>query len=111
MEYKKFTSLSDDEVKQIVIDIFGAKKVTCIKKYKETEIITCKIYMEKYGQKLVDIVALRDPFRYDDFFPISSKYDDNFYSIDLKDKDKLLKQFCIAKGIYPEWFKNNPYLK
>ena len=116
MKYREFISLSEDEITQIVTDIFGARKVTCIKKYKETEVITCKIYMEQYGQKWVDIATLRNPFRYDDLFPISTKYDDDFYSINirydnLKDKDKLLKQFCIAKGIYPELIKNNQYLK
>ena len=41
MGKREFVSLTDDEVKQIVKDIFSAEKVTCIKRYKRDGEIHC----------------------------------------------------------------------
>ena len=41
----KFLDLTDEEIKQIVMDIFQPKKITCIKRNKKWDEITCKIYI------------------------------------------------------------------
>ena len=113
MEYREFLSLTNDEVKQIVTDIFAPKKVTNIKRSKKWDEITCKIYTEwestdDDGKKVVELIpdelTLRDPFRYkQNALPVQFQ---------LKTSDYIqLKQFCIAKGILPDWVKNNPYKK
>lgn len=104
MEYREFLSLTNDEVKQIVTDIFAAKKVTNIKRSKKWDEITCKIYTEwkttdDTGKEVADLIydelTLRDPFKYGE-----------------KSSDYIkLKQFCVSKGIYPEWYRNNPYMQ
>ncbi len=112
MEYREFLSLTNEEVKQIVTDIFAAKKVTNIKHSKKWDEITCKIYTEwettdDNGKEVVDLIpdelTLCDPF----------KYDENALHVQfpLRSSDYIqLKQFCIAKGILPDWVKDNPYI-
>lgn len=114
-EQRKFISLTDDEVKQIIKDIFSAKKVTCIKRYKKDDEIHCKIYTDwetfddngkKIEETIPDDVILKNPFDY------------GSYSIEIPfdatdDDITKLKQFCFAKGIYGksiEWLINNPYM-
>lgn len=113
MEYREFLSLTDEEVKQIVTDIFAAKKVTNIKRSKKCDEITCKIYTEwettdddgnKIPELIPDELTMCDPF----------KYGENALHVDFKllSSDYIkLKQFCIAKGILPDWVKDNPYIK
>lgn len=113
MEYREFLSLTNDEVKQIVTDIFDAKKVTNIKRSKKWDEITCKIYTEwettdddgnKIPELIPDELTIRDPFKYNE-----GALNVNFQ---LKSSDYIkLKQFCIAKGILPDWVKDNPYMK
>ena len=99
MEYREFLSLTDEEVKQIVTDIFVAKKVTNIKRSKKWDEITCKIYTEwettdDNGKEVVELIP-----------------DELHVQFQLKSSDYIqLKQFCIAKGILPDWVKNNPYI-
>ena len=112
MEYREFLSLTNEEVKQIVTDIFAAKKVTNIKHSKKWDEITCKIYTEwettdDNGKEVVDLIpdelTLCDPFKYGE--------DALHVQFQLKSSDYIqLKQFCIAKGILPDWVKNNPYI-
>lgn len=113
---RKFISLTDDEVKQIVKDIFYTEKVTCIKRYKRDDEIHCKIYTnwetfdddgKKIKETIPDDVVLKNPFNYG-IYSIQVP----FATVDT-DYDKL-KQFCFAKGIYGksiEWLVNNPYIK
>ena len=112
MEYREFLSLTNDEIKQIVTDIFDTKKITNIKRSKKWDEITCKIYTEwettdddgnKIPELIPDVLTLCDPF----------KYGTNALQVDfqLNSSDYIkLKQFCIAKGILPDWVKNNPYI-
>ena len=113
MEYREFLSLTDDEVKQIVTDIFSAKKVKNIKRSKKWDEITCKIYTEwettdDDGKEVVELIpdelTLCDPFKYgEDALQVQFQLNSSDYI--------QLKQFCIAKGILPDWVKNNPYIK
>lgn len=113
MEYREFLSLTDEEVKQIVIDIFAAKKVTNIKRSKKWDEITCKIYTEwettdDDGKEVIELIpdelTMCDPFKYNE--------EALHVNFQLKSSDYIqLKQFCIAKGILPDWVKDNPYMK
>ena len=114
MQYREFLSLTDDEVKQIVNDIFIPEKITCITRSKKHGEIRCKIYVEwettdENDEPVVytapsDIV-MSNPF---DNHEESLLVDDNYAS---SGELLKLKQFCFAKGIYEtSVVKNNPYL-
>ena len=113
-EPRKFLDLSEDEIEQIVTDIFSPKKITCIKKSKKWDEITCKIYTEwettdddgnEISEIIPDEITLMNPFDYgEDAIQAEFQLNGNDY--------KKLKQFCFAKGIYGasiEWLLNNPY--
>ena len=110
MKYREFLSLTDDEIRQIVTDIFHPKKITCIKRNKTFQEITCKIYME-WGDPadedgiytMADTLTLKDPFK-----NLSGAISVDF-SVLGEDYHRF-KQFCFAKGISP-WLKDNPYLE
>lgn len=112
-QYRKFTDLSKDEIRQIVSDIFHPKKITNIETHKRDEEITCTIYTEWEGRDdngnpeidlIPDTLTLRNPFEYgEDAIEVDFPLRYNDY---LK-----LKQFCFAKGIFNEdWVNDNPYL-
>ncbi len=109
MQYREFLSLTDEEIRQIVTDIFEPKKISCIQRHKRGEYISCKIYTEWFwdnessSQIVADTLELRDPFKNG-----SSAIHVDF-SLDPEDYD-ILKKFCFAKGIVP-WAQDNPYLK
>ena len=115
-ERRSFLSLTDAEVREIVTDIFAPKKISCIKRSKKWDEITCKIYTEwestdDDGNRVVDLcddeLTLRNPFDYEeDAIHVQ-------FQLVRSDYEKL-KQFCFAKGIYGasiEWLLNNPYAK
>jgi len=113
MKYREFLTLTDEEVKQLATDMFGAKRVTCVKRSKKWDEITCKVYTEWEGDKEVgeddfvvtDEITFRDPFKYGGNAILGG-------NMPIQGNDfKILKQFCVAKGIYPEWYKNNPYMQ
>lgn len=108
---REFLSLTNEEIKQIVTDMFSPKKITCIKKSKKYDEITCNIYTE-WGTDdddggvlcVCDELTLRNPF----------VYNEDSISVDFQVKGSdytSLKQFCFAKGIVPDWIKNNPYME
>ena len=115
MKQRKFIDLTDDEIREIVTDIFAPKKITCIKRSKKYDEITCKIYTEwettdddgnKIPELIPDELTLMNPFDYGE-----SAIQVQF-QVDREDYTKL-KQFCFAKGIYGvsiKWQMNNPYL-
>ena len=111
---RKFSELTDDEVREIVSDIFCPKKITCIKRNKRDDEISCKIYTEwdpyEKGDKpfvLADELVLYNPF-----------FNGNrSISIDMgigHDDYEKLRQFCFARGVetnLDKYLVNNPYLK
>ena len=113
---RNFLDLTDDEVKQIVTDMFDPKKITCINRHKRDDMITCKIYTEwkttdddgnTIPELFSDEITLRNPFDY------GEDAIDSDFQIQRSDYTKL-KQFCFAKGIYGaalDWLLNNPYTK
>ena len=53
---------------------------------------------------MADELTLKDPFVYGEWaIRIDMQKTANDY--------RILKQFCVSKGIYPEWYKNNPFMK
>ena len=112
----KFLDLTDEEIKQIVQDIFQPKKITCIKRNKKWDEITCKIYTEwettdddenNINELIPDYLTLKNPFDY------GEESIDVDFQLHYKDYVKL-KQFCYAKGIYGhsiDFLFDNPYLE
>lgn len=110
---REFLDLTEDEIRQIVTDIFYPKKITCIKKSKKYNEITCKIYTEWETEDepiiCADEIGLTNPFNLSD---ASEAISANFtlYASDIQ----KLKSFCFAKGIYGaniDWLINNPYME
>ena len=110
---KSICDVTDYEIKQIVDDMFKTEKITCIRRHKRDDYVTCNIYYKWTCQDdghddstiSCDEIELRDP----DIAGWEAVYSSG-YPTDSSDVD-LLQQFCIAKGIIPEWLRNNPYLK
>ena len=106
MEYKNFLDLTDEDIRQIVTDIFAPEKITCIKRNKHWDEISCKIYTI-WGddeEVIADELILKDPFVYgEDAIQVD-------FGVRYRDYERL-KQFCVSRGIYPHWFRHNPYIK
>lgn len=113
MEYREFLALTDEDAKTLATDMFSAKKVTCVKRSKKWDEITCKVYTEWEGDKeageddftVEDEITFKDPFVYGANAILGG-------NMPIQASDyKLLKQFCVSRGIYPEWYKDNPYMQ
>lgn len=113
-DMQKICELSNYDVETIMKDIFEAKRITKIKRHLKDDYISCNVYTEwesydENGKKETltcrDEVEIRNPFEYG-----SSAL--HAGDIPLKWEDFLkLKQFCYARGLVPNWIKDNPYLK
>lgn len=109
---KKFTDLTDDEARQIITDIFQPKKITCLRRHKKDDTFTCNIHSEYEGDEEDD----GKPFTVCDELEIDNPWTLGLNAIDVDfglctGDYTLLKQFCIAKGIIPDWISDNPYMK
>lgn len=108
----KMCELTDEDIRRIVTDIFWPKRITCIRRHKREDYISCNIYTEfsstnENGNKetttCCDEIELRNPFEYGDDAIRSGDFP-------LQWQDYImLKQFCFAHGIVPGWIRNNPY--
>ncbi len=113
---KSFLDLTDDEVRELVQYIFEPKKITCIKRNKKWDEITCKIYTEwntteddgtVIPELIPDELTLKNPF---DYGEEALHVDFQLHSTDYF----KMKQYCYAKGIYGvsiKWLFDNPFLK
>lgn len=112
MKRRAFTDLTDDEVREIVTDLFEPKKITCIKRRKRDEEITCRIYTEWGNDDDDDGVFLaRDDLTLKNPFLYGARSVSVDFSTDWSDVEKLRK-FCWAKGVtagMPDYSKENPY--
>lgn len=115
MKYRPITDLSDNEVKQIVTEIFEPKKISKIirrKRAKEIEVsikTDWSFYDDDGKEKIyedTEYVTLKDPFCVDG----GIETDKNTYDFDSGKHSFLFKQFCLAKGVC-YFLKNNPYLE
>ena len=98
---RDFLSLTTDEIKEIVNEIFKPKKITSVKKSRKYDEITCTIYTEwreldDDGKPVTDIIqdslTLMNPFDYGE----RAIYVD--FGLTADDYTKL-KRFCYEKGI------------
>lgn len=102
IKYKNFLSLTDDEIRFILTDIFNPVKIENIKRNKDFNEISAEITTDgwKDGEtenfEITDEVILTPSSINVDF---SIKYEDVF----------KWKQFLLAKGC-DERLKDNPYL-
>jgi len=99
MEFnRKFTDLTQEEVSQIVKDIFVlTKEITGFKRSEDG------FYMRLHYEEGSEDLLLRDPWVYE----MAAIDAGSAGSHDYLDK---LKQFCFAKGICA-YAENNPYIK
>lgn len=103
MKYRPITDLTDDEVKQIVNEIYEPDSfIKIVRKtdYDEILVIVC----DSDGWR--EHIHLRDPFKHGYGF----QYDNCTYDYDYDEHEKMFEQFCIAKGVC-HLLKNNPYLE
>lgn len=117
LKERDFLSLTDDEIRQIVTDIFQPQKITCIKRSKRFKEITCKIYTEwcskddkgnEEYEVIPDELILRNPFEFDINYAIHVDFPIKYADF------VVLKQFCFSKGIYGKELREilieNPYI-
>lgn len=106
-------SLTDDEVRQIVTDMFNPARITNIRRHKREGYVSCTMYSkwtsyDENGKEdtvtCKDDVEIHDPFEYY-ARPITCS---EGFPVRAEDIIKL-KQFCFSKGLMPEWMRNNPY--
>ena len=106
---RRFADLTEEEIKEFIMDRFGPKKITCFKKLRDG--FRMKLYTEwesfgDNGEKecttCADEIELHDPWEYG-YDAIQCDFADS--------RDMLkLKQFCFAKGICA-YAVDNPYIK
>lgn len=106
MKYREFLSLSDEEIKFIVNEIFHPVKIDNIKRDKAWNAITCDITTDgwKDGEttfSVTDELELRMPSLNDNGLDVD-------FSILAKDCIQY-KQYLLSKGCN-EYLKDNPYL-
>ena len=105
-EYRAICDLTDEEIRQILTDLFKPEKITRIQRHKRDQVIRANVYMrwECDGEETMikDSVDLRDPFG------SGSPIGVDFY-IDGEDIRRFT-QFCLAKGVCP-YLKDNPYIQ
>ncbi len=111
---RKFKDQTEQEVRQIVQDIFNPKRISNIKVHKRDDEITCNIYTEwvsKDDDGKEEVTTCKDEIALSNPFDNGEDAIHADFSIRKDDYIKL-KQFCFAKEIYGEsisWMFNNPY--
>ena len=111
LKNRRFTDLTNNEVEQIIKDIFEPTKITCLKKHKKDDMFSCKIYTEwETDSKSEEAIAIDDELEIGNPWTLGSNALYINMSVDSSDYIKL-KQFCIAKGVLPDWVADNPYLE
>ena len=103
-------SLTAEEIRQIVNDIWEPNEITKIKRNTRTESISFTITTTwGEGDTEVDVddrICIRNPF---DYGEDAIDPDDPGFPVNEADYERL-RQFCYAKGIFPTYLdKNNPY--
>lgn len=102
LKYREFLSLTDEEVKSILTDIFNPVKIENIQRDKTVNEITATITTGGWDDGITHDFEVEDDITMTAF---------NIYAPFLvSDDDTLLyRQFLLAKGC-DERLKNNPYL-
>lgn len=104
MKYREFLSLTDDEVRFILEDIFQPVRVGNFRRDPHVNTITVEMTTDKWDNEETEIT---DEVRLTLPEPGDSGLDVDFF---VSSEDELKwRQFLIAKGCHP-LFKDNPYL-
>ena len=98
----KMCELTDEDIRRIVTDIFWPKRITCIRRHKREDYISCNIYTEwsstdENGEVETttcrDEIELRNPFEYGDDAIRSGDFPLQWQDY------TMLKQSCIINVI------------
>ena len=102
MKYREFLDLTDDEIRQIVTDIFHPVKIENIKRYKKWNNFTADITTDGWGDGEGGTMEITDN--------IELTMDDISVDFHVEPEDKWKwQQFLLAKGCN-KLLKDNPYL-
>ena len=102
MKYREFLDLTDDEIRQIVTDIFHPVKIENIKRYKKWNNFTVDITTDGWGDGEGGTMEITDN--------IELTMDDISVDFHVEPEDKgKWQQFLLAKGCN-KLSKDNPYL-
>lgn len=102
MKYREFLDLTDDEIRQIVTDIFHLVKIENIKRYKKWNNFTVDITTDGWGDGEGGTMEITDN--------IELTMDDISVDFHVEPEDKgKWQQFLLAKGCN-KLLKDNPYL-
>lgn len=108
LKYRDFLSLTDEEIKFIVKDIFDAENVENIQRDRENQKITCDITTGGWSDgeteefSMTDELTLREPTLTNCGISVN-------FSINADEATKW-RQFCLAKGC-SKYLKDNPYIE
>jgi len=107
MKFRDFISLTDDEIKFIVHEIFNAEKIENINRDEEWKEIACDITTGGWEDgdemfSVTDTLTLKMPTLTNCGIQVD-------FSINADDIKKW-RQFCLAKGCN-DLLKENPYLE
>ena len=107
---KRITDLTNEEIKEFFRSLNDDFKLLDISRDKARDEITCNIrssYWIEFNTSRVyeeNKLILTDPYDWNDS-------EDSIYIQYGEEALENWKQFCFAKGIYPDWMLNNPYTK
>lgn len=102
MKYREFLDLTDDEIKQIVTDIFHPVKIENIERHKKWNNFTVDITTDGWRTREGDTMEITDN--------ITLTINDIFVDFHVEPKDEWKwQQFLLAKGCN-KLLKDNPYL-
>ena len=103
MQYREFLDLTDDEIRQIVTDIFAPVKIENIKRHKQWKMFTVDITTDKWGNGEGGTMEITDN--------LELTMDDITVDFHVKPEDEWKwRQFLLAKGCNT-LLKDNPYLE
>ena len=103
MKYREFLDLTDDEIRQIVTDIFHPVKIENIKRYKKWNNFTVDITTDGWGDGEGGTMEITDN--------IELTMDDISVDFHVEPEDQWKwQQILLAKGCN-NLLKDNPYLE
>ena len=108
MKYRDFLTLTDEEIKFIVKEMFNTSKISDIRRDEEEREIVCTITTDGWNDgesenfSIEDELILKQPTLYSPGIFID-------FAVGAEEKKKW-RQFCLAKGCNA-FLENNPYLE
>ena len=100
--FRQITDLTDDEIKQIITDLFKPIRIKEIDRWYTYQEVDVSFVWDWDGEKITDTVKLTAP-------TVDNCGIDADFSVNPDDCDKYNK-FLLAKGVNP-LLQDNPYLE